>query len=625
MFNVQFTPLVVPMLLAAGLSGFLAYYQWKRGPEIGMASFVTLMIGAAIWTATSALELASPTLQAKFIITVVSYLGVTMATAAWFTFTLEYTGQEKLLTPRYIAFLAVEPVLAITMAATNPLHHLFWRSFELSSEGALAVVHGPAFWGHVAYSYLLMLAGAALLIREFIVSPQHYRGQVIALLLAAAAPWAANFLYISQLSPIPNLDLTPFGFTFTGVFLSWNMIHYRLLDVIPIARHTVIQSMGDAMFVLDTRDRILDANPAALHLLEYTPTKKLFGQPMEQVLPPWAEIAKAGHPPGEADHEFKLEAEGEARDIRMHVSPVHNRRGEVRGRVLLLRDITSQKQAEEDLRGVLTAMRDAIMVLDSEGHYLRVPHTNYDLPFQLPADLVGKKMHDIFPAPKVEEFLGYIREALETGKTLRAEYSLPVGEKERWINASISPMEGDRVVWVSRDMTERKRAEEALHESEERFRMLFHDSPDAIVLLDPSVEDPLWPIVDCNEAFLVMNGFERDELIGQSIDVVHDTQGTPEEQRAFLRRIQREGLAHGERLHQRKDGSTYPIHFMAKLVNLNGKQLMLGVDRDISERRQAEEALHESEARFRMLFHHSPDAIALLDPSVDAPSWPIVD
>jgi len=181
------------------------------------------------------------------------------------------------------------------------------------------------------------------------------------------------------------------------------------------------------------------------------------------------------------------------------------------------------------------------------------------------------------------------------------------------------------VMGVDRDITERKRAEEALHESEERFRMLFHHSPDAIVLFDPSVEDPLWPIVDCNEAFLAMNGFARDELIGQSMDMVHLTPGNAEEGPEFVRWLQRDGLVEGENMHRRKDGTTYPIHFMCTLVTLNGKQLIMGVDRDITEQKQAEQALHESEERFRMLFHHSPDAIVLLDPSVEDPSWPIVD
>jgi PAS domain S-box-containing protein len=227
-------------------------------------------------------------------------------------------------------------------------------------------------------------------------------------------------------------------------------------------------------------------------------------------------------------------------------------------------------------------------VLDSEGRYLRMPNTSPDFPFQPPADLVGKTMREVFPPDKAEAFENYIDEALETGQTVRAEYGLPVGEEERWIHVSISPMGDGRVVWVSRDITDRRRAEQALHESEERFRILFHHSPDAIVLLDPSVDDPSWPIVDCNEAFLAMNGFSRDDLIGQSIDVVHETKETQEGRRAFLERLQREDQVESEITHSRRDGTTYPVHFLSALVNLNGKQMVLGIDRDISERKQAE-------------------------------------
>jgi PAS domain S-box-containing protein len=118
--------------------------------------------------------------------------------------------------------------------------------------------------------------------------------------------------------------------------------------------------------------------------------------------------------------------------------------------------------------------------------------------------------------------------------------------------------------------------------------MLFHHSPDAIVLLDPSVDDPSWPILDCNEAFLAMNGFSRDELIGKSIDVVHENPDSPAGRQAFLEQLRREGRVENEITHERRDGTNYPVHFLSTLVTLNGKQLVLGIDRDISERKRAE-------------------------------------
>jgi PAS domain S-box-containing protein len=643
MFTLRFTPLVIPVLAAAALSAVLLLIQLRRQAATGSRSLIILTTGMLIWTATYGLELVAVDPRARFIFFVAKYLGVVIVPAAWFTFALAYTGHEEVLSLRNIALLTIEPALTILFAATNSLHHLFWtsvRPVSLEVNTVLMVDFGPAFWVHAAYSYLLILAGTILMIRAFIITPHHYRGQVVTLLLSVIAPWAGNVMYLSRLNPFPYLDLTPFGFTLTVVFITLSMLRFNLLDLVPIARRHVIQSMSDAMLVLDGYDRILDANPAALHLFGSITPEALFEQSVADLLPPWSAIAEAGHP---LDKEpvFKLAVGGDQREYQMNISPVYDQHGNLKGRVIVLRNITRQRQSEQALHESEERFRmlfhhspDAIVLLDPSIDDPSWPIVDCNEAFLAMNgfsrdELIGQSIdmvHETEEDP--ERRLAFLSQLQRKGRfesegihRRKDGTTYPV----HFLSALVNLNGKQLVLGIDRDITERKRAEQALHESEERFRVLFHHSPDAIVLLDPHADDPLLPIVDCNEAFLKMNGFSRDELIGQSIDTVHATEGTPERRRDFLEQLEREGMVEGEIIHQRKGGTTYPVHFMATLVNLNGKQLMLGVDRDITERKQAEQALHESEERFRMLFHHSPDAIVLFDPSVEDPLWPIVD
>ncbi len=122
---------------------------------------------------------------------------------------------------------------------------------------------------------------------------------------------------------------------------------------------------------------------------------------------------------------------------------------------------------EAELRALFAAMDDPIFVLDAAGRYLDIAPTN---PAGLgrPRDqMVGHTLHDIFPAARADEFLSYIRQALQTGRAVAAEYSLNIGGEERWFSASISPMPNDRAVWVARDITARKLAEDAEREQRE--------------------------------------------------------------------------------------------------------------------------------------------------------------
>jgi PAS domain S-box-containing protein len=134
-------------------------------------------------------------------------------------------------------------------------------------------------------------------------------------------------------------------------------------------------------------------------------------------------------------------------------------------------DMTERRQAEEalraseaEMRALLAAMTDVILVLDAEGRYLKVAPTNPSLLYKPPAEMVGKTLHELFPPTQADFFLATLKRALESGRPVDFEYSLPIADQEIWFAATVSPMPGDTVIWVARDITQRKRDERALVE-----------------------------------------------------------------------------------------------------------------------------------------------------------------
>jgi PAS domain S-box-containing protein len=136
----------------------------------------------------------------------------------------------------------------------------------------------------------------------------------------------------------------------------------------------------------------------------------------------------------------------------------------------------------------------------------------------------------------------------------------------------------------------------ALRDSEERFRLIFDSSPEAIFLIDPHSGRTDWPIVEANDAACRMNGYERRELIGHSIDLLNLQPGTPEERLQYLNRLRTGGAMRVRTSHRRKDGSVFPIETSTSLVHLDGRELVLGVDRDMTERERQEAALQHQAA-----------------------------
>lgn len=134
-------------------------------------------------------------------------------------------------------------------------------------------------------------------------------------------------------------------------------------------------------------------------------------------------------------------------------------------------------------------------------------------------------------------------------------------------------------------------------QAEERFRTLFAASPDAILVLDPN--QPEWPIVDCNQVTCEMNGYTREELIGASIDLLNVTRGNPAERAAYLEEIRRVGVLRVEAEHRHKDGHLFTIETSTSLFQVGDRELVLGIDRDVTERKRVENALRESERLMR--------------------------
>ncbi|MEG3863708.1 PAS domain-containing protein, partial [Microcoleus sp. herbarium12] len=133
------------------------------------------------------------------------------------------------------------------------------------------------------------------------------------------------------------------------------------------------------------------------------------------------------------------------------------------------RDITDRKQVEieldrsqSELMALFNAMQDVIIVLNSEGRYLKIAPTSAPDLYKPSDELLGKKLHELLPQNVADLFLHTIRQAIIDRSITHLEYSLPIGDRLVWFDARISPMSEDRVVWVARDITNRKRQEQSL-------------------------------------------------------------------------------------------------------------------------------------------------------------------
>ncbi|MEJ2740448.1 MAG: PAS domain S-box protein, partial [Dehalococcoidia bacterium] len=185
--------------------------------------------------------------------------------------------------------------------------------------------------------------------------------------------------------------------------------------------------------------------------------------------------------------------------------------------------------------------------------------------------------------------------------------------KQKWVwdrGAGVYDTNGNLVALegIVVDITERKKVEQALRDSEERFNKAFHTSPDFIIIT--SVDEG--KIVEVNRACTGISGYTRKELIGRSI-LELDLPAYPEDRERYINVMKKKGrVVDMDTGLRRKDGEICEVLMSGALIELSGKQHVLTIVKDITERKQAEQALLDSEDKFNKAFHASPDCMALL-------------
>jgi diguanylate cyclase (GGDEF)-like protein/PAS domain S-box-containing protein len=267
----------------------------------------------------------------------------------------------------------------------------------------------------------------------------------------------------------------------------------------------------------------------------------------------------------------------------------------------------------EFVRAVLDALPDHIYVKDLQGRYLLVNGAGLrERNLSRPEDIAGKTAFDLFPRPLAERMSAEDRAVIASGEPLvnrEAVTSFPgaAAGPPRWHITTKAPLRDAQgrvigVLGINRDITDRKRAELALRESEEMFRAVFDQAAVGITLVSLDLR-----YLRVNDRFCEILGYTREELLGMSLRDVNPAE-TLDEALEYRRRLLA-GEAEGRDLREkelvRKDGARVWLALATSLVRGEGGEprFFVSVVQDISEQKRVLAALRESEERLRRLAH----------------------
>ena len=358
-------------LIFSGLvSGLLAIKAYKafNYREIPFSKyFVLIMLSMSLWSVIYAFEAGFTQYELKFLCARLQYLGIAIAPVAWFLFAAEYSGICKQFVRKYERIFFLFPLLTILLVFSK-FHELYLKvsPSDLPEDLFLVIKHGPLFWAFYGYSLILIVLGIFFFFKQFISLTVPYRNQAGIALVAACIPLIGNTLHIADIGPFKFLDPTPFSFTVTGLILFWSAGQHEFLNVIPIARESVVESMNDGYIVVNLKNFIVDINKAALELAGKS-RKEVLGRNLNELFGGEVDLSQNEISEGSFGKEISLKSGLETKFFTLSISPLKNW-DYPEGKLILIHDITeiyryqkALKQANKKINLMSTITRHDIL------------------------------------------------------------------------------------------------------------------------------------------------------------------------------------------------------------------------------------------------------------------------
>lgn len=281
----------------------------------------------------------------------------------------------------------------------------------------------------------------------------------------------------------------------------------------------------------------------------------------------------------------------------------------------MVEDLEKTTVSRDYMDSILSHLNEALIVLDPSRHIKRINRAACDLLGYLEEELLDQPIGKVLVSPEGTFLSG---EGLGKGaRNLAPVYGETLlrarDGKEIPVLLGSSPIRDDEgelrwIVCAGMDITERKRSENALRESEARYRAVVEQSADCIFLVDAESKR----IVEANSPFLNLLGYTPAEILGVSI---YDFVAADRDQisQRFQDILSGKAPLFYERQFRRKDGSLVDVWVSSKAISYAGRKMVCTVTRDLTERKRAEQALRESEERYRTVVEQSADGINLVD------------
>lgn len=381
-----------------------------------------------------------------------------------------------------------------------------------------------------------------------------------------------------------------------------------------------LENIDDACFETDLRGNVTYVNNATTvwngltrsEMIGVSYRDYIKPEEVKRIVKTFKEIYRTGESGVIRDCEIN-DRNGRSRFTDMSVSLIRNTAGHPAGFRAICRDTTQRKKEQTELeryRDFIENTNDACFETDRKGNITFANKAAAERSAITPQEMIGDPYSRYTTNPEdTGRVYKIFHEIYRTG-TSDVISDLKLNSRDgrsRFVEMAVSPISdasgspvGFRI--ISRDVTARKKAEEDLQLSEARYRNLFEYSKAVMLLIEPHTTC----IVDANLAACTYYGYTKEELLRKKITDINTA--TPFEIQAEMNKARLEQRNHFYFSHRMKNGFVKPVEVFAGTVEIGGERLIYSIIHDITERREAEDALRQSEEKYRTIIQNMQDS-----------------
>lgn len=358
-YNIYFITIVISILIFV----FIIARTWKyRNVEGAKAFFFQNVLGVLGATA-ELLSAISPTPEAALVCFKARYFTLAFLPMAWLVFAYTYSKGKKMQVT-WLAILAIIPTITQFLVWVDPVEG-FWLAREVSfvHQGIYMIADvtqrriGPWFVVHSLYGFIGLLVGGIMLFRLSIKKMKLFRMQGSLIFIGMLILMIGAFIPTFKLLPAKAINPITQSLALCALFFFIAIFRYGFLDVVPVAREKVIDSMELAMMVLNAAGRIIDINKSMYELLAsayetkgLSVPKTIIGVEADKVLAPFADILAPFRGKSNIAGEVCVNIHGDNKYYEMRITPLYDSKGNTIARISILHDITQRKGAEKEIQ-----------------------------------------------------------------------------------------------------------------------------------------------------------------------------------------------------------------------------------------------------------------------------------